>query len=77
MVGAGCKGGLEAAPDLDPGSPTFRTSTQIRKVQGSRPDFGGNATIIQAWKRLPEFSAVWAYTPYMYRHPDHRDPALW
>jgi hypothetical protein len=25
--------------------------------------FFGNATIIHGWKRLPEFSAVWAYTP--------------
>jgi hypothetical protein len=35
MVGAGDKVGLEAASDLDLGSPTFRISTQIRKVQGS------------------------------------------
>jgi len=26
-------------------------------------DFFGDATIPHAWKRLPEFSAVWAYIP--------------
>src|SRR5271166_1562253 len=36
---------------------------KYRKSKAARPDFFGNATIIYAWKRLPEFSAVWAYTP--------------
>jgi hypothetical protein len=33
------------------------------KSKALRPDFFGNATIIHASKRRPEFSAVWAYTP--------------
>jgi hypothetical protein len=33
------------------------------KSNALRPDFFGNATIIHASKRRPEFSAVWAYTP--------------
>jgi len=35
------------------------------KSKVPQPDFFGDATIPYAWKRLPEFSAVWAYTPMM------------
>jgi hypothetical protein len=44
-------------------SPTFRISTEIRKVQNTWLDFFGDATTIHARKRPPELSAVWAYTP--------------
>jgi len=32
-------------------------------VSGGLADFEGNAPVDHAWKRMPEFSAVWAYTP--------------
>jgi hypothetical protein len=39
IVGTGCEVGLEAASDLDRGSPTFRISTEVRKVQGIATQF--------------------------------------
>jgi len=40
---------------------TLVIATKYGKSKASRPDFSGDATIIHAWKRLLEFSAVWAY----------------
>lgn len=44
-------------------SPTFRISTQIRKVYGTAARFLWRCDNPHPWKRLPEFSAIWAYTP--------------
>ena len=57
-----CQDGLEGASGLGRVSPTLRFSTQIRKVQDTAARFLGDATISHTWKRLPELSAVWAYT---------------
>jgi len=35
----------------------------LQVVSGGLADFEGNAPVDHAWKRMPEFSAVWAYTP--------------
>jgi hypothetical protein len=63
MVGTGCEVGLEAASDLDRGSPTFRIQPNMespRQPAQSRRQCNNQS----AWKRLPEFSAAWAWNPF-------------
>jgi len=58
-----CQVGLERASGLGFVSPTFRILTQIRKAQSTAAQFPWRCNNPHAWKRLPEFSAVWAYPP--------------
>jgi len=54
-----------AVPDTSTPTALGSGSTRAGLAAGvlTRSDFFGDATNSHAWKRLPEFSAVWAYTP--------------
>jgi hypothetical protein len=58
------RSGPEWASGLGLASPTLRISPEVRNVQGRRgPISLAIRQSIAAWKCLPEFSAVRAYTP--------------